>query len=247
MPLTKFQYWTTSGRFRPSRISTSWIAWGPALLPTYRDARSVLLAPISLGTRKKIAKVTMLTMMSRTIAASSRRMRKLTTVPGCGGRRAGSPPAVHRCLHLPSMNGSSRRLLHTHLCVVEVTVETLADKCVLHRRRPVHQVFLGQERHDVRVVHHLGVDLGPDGTAGGVVGGRGGLVDQLVDGRILHAEVGVARGPDDAAVDDLLEVPEALRPVGAPRHHHEAEAVLLHILRVSGVQLEVVVRGVLLV
>ena len=82
----------------------------------------------------------------------------------------------------------------------------------------------------------------PDLLARCVVGGRAPPCRASCRPRgILDAEVGVAAGrPDDAAVDDLGQEAEAVRPVRAPAVHHQAEVVRLHEVRLAGVELEVV-------
>ncbi|GAA3308044.1 hypothetical protein GCM10020219_008140 [Nonomuraea dietziae] len=67
--------------------------------PTYRAANASGVAPARRGTKKKIAKVTMLTMSSIAKAPITRLMMYVTTVPGSGPRP--DSPTGDLCLHPP--------------------------------------------------------------------------------------------------------------------------------------------------
>src|SRR2546429_5943049 len=236
MPFTNRPYCTYSGSVKPSFLAISWVCSAFAVLPTYREARSSEVAPASRGTRKKIAKVTTLTTNSSSTDASSRRTMYLNMCPAAvagewilAGHRSPSP----------AFEGA-QGLLHAEREVV-VHLEAVADEHVLQPRRPVQQTARPDARQDNRFLHDAVVDLAPDLLARADVGGLQRLVDERVDLGDLHGQVRVAaRRPGDPAVDDLLQEAEAVRPVRAPAVGHDAQAVVLGVVRLGGVELEVV-------
>ena len=90
MPDRNRQYCTCSGSFSPSLASICTIAECVGLRPTYCAASSAEFCPASLGIRKKIANVMMLTTTSRKTVVIRRRMMNVI-MTYVGGRPARSP------------------------------------------------------------------------------------------------------------------------------------------------------------
>src|SRR5450631_231510 len=110
------------GSVNPSLTAVWWICSTPALLPTYREARSSGVAPPRRGTRKKIENTTALTTKSRITAPIRRRMMYVNTVVGLvGGGHAAELRDPHRPMPSPTFGGRAGRPLflgRSQCCVV---------------------------------------------------------------------------------------------------------------------------------